>query len=209
MPSSVQYTEINFGLDVTLSNVTASTLDTAAQNAVCGAVTETVGLGSDSCTITEQVDFRRRLTTGNHKIKATAQLTASTGDFAETVDDLNGDQLFAMLTALLQTAVHNSTFLDILHDMAVDFEATSILFVTNANLTSSTTYAVVEKENDDDEKDAAALTSRQLAGVIIGAIVGFLLISAIVWYVLRSASGAKVAVTGTGANGQGKGMEAA
>ncbi len=108
----------------------------------------------------------------------TVRLFASTGDFAETFADANGDRLYEMLVAALQTAVDSKTFMQTLREKSLEFSAANTMFVGDVTFTPYP-YAVVPNGPQDDHKD---VTKGQFAGIIISAVFITVVLVLAVWY---------------------------
>ncbi len=203
------YSAIQFDATLYLYNVTENVLDEKAQQAVCAAVVETTGIQEDGCEIVSQAaDFSwlRRLTTApSHTIQAVARITSSTGDFADTLNDANGDALYDKIVTLLETAVNSDDFSKTVREKSAEFGAVSTLFVGNVNFTASP-YSDPNGVEDDDTQD---LTKGEYAGIIVAAIVIAVVSVLLVWWCLckrgshqNTAIGPDKAVTTTAAGVQ-------
>ncbi len=151
---------------------------------MCAAVTQTTGLGEDNCAVVGQSDFRKRrlMPAPTFNIEAIVRLTASTGDFADTFGDANGDALFLKLVILLEMAVATQDFIGTLRNTSIEFDATQLFAVQMVNLTTVSDYSViVANQNDDDKTDQ--LSDGAFAGIVIGVVVAAALILAALWYI--------------------------
>ncbi len=167
-----------------MRNLTESEHILSCQDVVCLALTHTFSVTDDSVT------FKSQAAVDDKELRSVVNVLVSTSDFADTAYDTTGDALYSKLIASLQMAVETDIFTESVRNMS---DGACFVHVTNVTFTASPYIVVlpIDSETEDNEE----LSSGELAGVVIGSVVGgLLLLWLLCWFMFFSAPSASTPV---------------
>jgi hypothetical protein len=168
--------DITFDISLYVHNLTSAEHYASCQDVVCSALEWTLGLQESG------VWFKNQVAVDATQLKTVVGVEASTGDFSDTAQDSTGEALYAKLVALMETAVESDVLTETVRAMSADLNTSCFVHVTNVTFEAGPFIVVVPSDGSDADDDG--LSGGELAGVIVGSVVGGMLLFCLLWFVL-------------------------